>query len=561
MRDEVQSGWTPQPLFILILICLFVLLLGCGNTMRTTVKVPTLPPDAVDDETIRYLRVAEFSGDSKCAPALKSKVEALITAAPLQRYTLVQHDLQDPRETMLVEAAVDKCTVKRGRGDINAVFSLRHMGKQRKQYVMPEETNRPGASPAEIQTVLINRVATGFVKKAFPTFKKEIREFRTMGHDDPGWTAAKIQNWDSAATHWTNQLTHDPSNDSMRYNLGIVYEAKGDFLKAYESYSEANKLKEREQYLEARVRAERSLRILGQSLPEPTSSKTDEAAACEFLKEAPQPAWVTNPPDLPDRYMGVGMASRQRHGEDQLSLSAANARAELAAGIEVKVSADFDAWWEETHEDSIQNNQSKLFGKTKEEIHQKTNELLRDSKIEEMWLNREPCHLYTLVSVSRESVKRVKQELREKWQKSDLSKDVMLFDVSANQRGVSAKLKVMIENLLREMGPTIVPPNQGFESCAQDNSSTMCGKRATTIFGSVSVMLDNERHSGDNKGRYYRVQGRFLGENRTVSSFNEACQAIGPANQSSQFFDELAANNCMDKVGPILQRDFTRSIH
>jgi hypothetical protein len=121
------------------------------------------------------------------------------------------------------------------------------------------------------------------------------------------------------------------------------------------------------------------------------------AASCDFLPEAPQPGWTTQPPTIAGRYAGVGVAERARKSDfAQLrELSRQAALRDLAQGIEVSVRSALSV--EVT---SRSGTAGELTQQDVKQITETTTEVaLKDVTADEQWLDRKRCMLWTLVSV------------------------------------------------------------------------------------------------------------------------------------------------------------------
>lgn len=136
-------------------------------------------------------------------------------------------------------------------------MTLSHGGNVWHQKVIKEEVDRPGASREEVRATLVDRVIKKFSSIFLPGVKREIRELRPLGGNDPGWVACKGKNWKFAVETWTTRIGEDPKEDRAWYNRGVAREGLGDFRAAVTDYKKAVELDGDDLYVKALVHAER----------------------------------------------------------------------------------------------------------------------------------------------------------------------------------------------------------------------------------------------------------------------------------------------------------------
>jgi len=66
-----------------------------------------------------------------------------------------------------------------------------------------------------------------------------LNEFVAQIHQQLGYQAATLNNWNEAQSHWQTANSLDSGSFRLAYNLALAYEKSGDFLKAGETWREA----------------------------------------------------------------------------------------------------------------------------------------------------------------------------------------------------------------------------------------------------------------------------------------------------------------------------------
>ena len=156
--------------------------------------------------------------------------------------------------------------------------------------------------------------------------------------------------------------------------------------------------------------------------------------SCNFLPKKEAPKWVKTGWSLPGHYVGVGQAGKSDKEDEQIEASKQSALTDLSQKISVQVSG--------TLKDSITSTSSgdkEIFDKEIELVTETSvKETLRDWKVEDRWLDRKNCMLWTLVTVSVESVEEVATEMQ---MKSKFKAMLGFYDKGAGPNKVPGKKK------------------------------------------------------------------------------------------------------------------------
>ncbi|MEX5213250.1 MAG: LPP20 family lipoprotein [Nitrospiraceae bacterium] len=262
--------------------------------------------------------------------------------------------------------------------------------------------------------------------------------------------------------------------------------------------------------------------------------------SCTFLPDSPRPAWVTTRPDTQD-YAGIGQAGRRESPEEQIRAAEDSARSGLASEVSVKV-----------RERVVQNvceGQCAEDERTKIEmkVESKTKQTLKGARIQQRWLDRSNCMVWTLATLPKQAVDEI------------LNRRVMLFNLSAPPLDMAGWLVGHLERLLRE-DMAVVPADARLSGCAIDSAQSECRERANTIYGAIIVSLDKEAVSPDGQWRQrsFRVKGGLRFQDRQLSSFDVACRARAEAKVDIQTIDRAAAEDCRKRIQKTLEQDLDR---
>ncbi len=249
------------------IVSAFLLTTACATTQQKGVLVDVTVPPQVDLKTlsgdISTINVREIAGDANCAAPLKTKIGALIVNAGIFKKEIAGFE-EGGSAAVDVTGTVDKCGVEMGRGALSATFSLLYNGQVWRTFIVNKDTNRPGASEAEVRDVLVDRAARSFVSMFIPTTRQEVRVFKPVSPDDQGIMAAMGSNWEMAIQLWTKRVNQFPKDHNALYNRGVAWEARGDLRKAIADYRRAAENDKDPLYVEALARAENALKAATQ---------------------------------------------------------------------------------------------------------------------------------------------------------------------------------------------------------------------------------------------------------------------------------------------------------
>jgi hypothetical protein len=280
------------------------------------------------------------------------------------------------------------------------------------------------------------------------------------------------------------------------------------------------------------------------------------AYRCDFLSERSMPSWVEKRPDILGYYVGVGSSEMRDTVEEQIESSQQNALVNLGKEISVSVQGKFT--------DTIASDDS---GKVRQEVESVTEtrvqELLRGANIKEKWLDRKSCILWTLITVSRESVQAVQREIEEKIQKQFSSKKLILYALSHPENPNDAESRVIstFERVAREIGVKVAKAQPKYVACARGEYSMLCDELADTIFGGFEFVFDKEKISDDghHRGRFYKFSGALYFKDRRVTAFNVSCHGVGAVTQSTEAIEFIAADTCVSEIRKKLKEDLQGS--
>lgn len=149
------------------------------------------------------------------------------------------------------------------------------------------------------------------------------------------------------------------------------------------------------------MRIEKRLRNLTSSVVLSSIIAVPAFSSCESASTTPKPEWLKMDYSIPGHYMSVGIAEKSDKSlEEQRKISENDAKAHLAEEIEVTIESKFEG------QTKVINNLVDQFAS--KNIKVSTIEVLHDLKIKAQWTDKENCTLYTLVSISNESVAHAK---------------------------------------------------------------------------------------------------------------------------------------------------------
>jgi len=249
--------WTKENVSVL-LIAMLVLLSGCQKYI-VVIDVP-VKPKFIPPGNIKEFEVRNFDGAAECAKDLQTGIHALAAnAGDLAPAIAGLPDLDGPLE---IRGRVDACSMRMGYGMLNATMMLSHGGKQLHQEIVREETNRPGASTEEVRTTLVDRAIKKFAAIFVPGKKSEIRELRPEGGSDPVLIAMKEKNWKLAVDILSKRGNENAKDHRTWYNRGIAHEGLWEFREAAADYKKTVELERDELYMQALVRAEKTVQDL-----------------------------------------------------------------------------------------------------------------------------------------------------------------------------------------------------------------------------------------------------------------------------------------------------------
>jgi hypothetical protein len=262
--------------------------------------------------------------------------------------------------------------------------------------------------------------------------------------------------------------------------------------------------------------------------------------SCTFLPDSPRPAWVTTRPDTQD-YTGIGQAGRRESPEEQIRAAEDSARSGLAS--EVKVNIRERIVQNVCEGQCAEDERSKIEMK----VESKTKQTLKGARIQQRWLDRSNCIIWTLATLPKQAVDEI------------LNRRVMLFNLSAPQLDMAGLLAGHLERVLRD-DMAVVPADSGQEECPRDTRRSECRDRANTIYGAFTVSLEKEAVSPDGQWRQrsFRVKGGLRFQDRLLSSFDVACRARAEAKVDVQTIDRAAAEDCRKRIQKTLEQDLER---
>lgn len=279
------------------------------------------------------------------------------------------------------------------------------------------------------------------------------------------------------------------------------------------------------------------------------------AVNCSFLPETPMPQWVVSRPEMRGYYVGVGSAGPHQTVQEQVEASQNAALAAIAKEITVSVQSTFT--------DILSENGGAAEQEITSVTEARVSELLRGAMVKEKWLDRKNCLLWTLATVSKESVAAVQKEIDEKIRKKFTSKKAMLFALASPARPgpVETRALAALTKVMGETGVKVLTPAEKFLPCAKGQYTPLCDESAGTIFGGITMEFNAEKLSADGryKARFFSFGGALYYRDRAVSSFQIKCKGVGDAAQDSGAIDLIAADQCVADVKKKLKNDLQGS--
>jgi len=276
---------------------------------------------------------------------------------------------------------------------------------------------------------------------------------------------------------------------------------------------------------------------------------------CDFLPERPAPAWISTGWKKSGYYVGVGMAERRATAEEQIEASRQKALNDISGKISVSVTSTLKDKMVATARGGIQRLEQTIEMETQTSVKQ----TLRDVEYEDTWLDRKNCALWTLATVSKESVMAVQREIEEKIRKKFTSKKVMLFASPGvdEQPGMGARIEGGLKTIFEKLNMEIIPAQEKYRPCSEGRYEEVCRERPDTIFGLYGVDLVKEKYSSDKsrRARYYKFNLAFYLKNRNIASFADvSCRGISSADRGDEEINAVSADACVKKIRKKLKR-------
>ena len=119
---------------------------------------------------------------------------------------------------------------------------------------------------------------------------------------------------------------------------------------------------------------------------------------CDFLPETAQPAWVAGENRLPGYYVGVGESDTRRGSAEAQKMAKQRALADLSSSISTHVTQRLSI---QINTGSGENSFQKNFEERTKTITQNS---IKNSTRDAIWLDRQSCRLWTRVKVSEKEV-------------------------------------------------------------------------------------------------------------------------------------------------------------
>lgn len=130
-------------------------------------------------------------------------------------------------------------------------------------------------------------------------------------------------------------------------------------------------------------------------------------SSCDYMPEATKPSWVEPGYGRAGFYTGVGMAVAKKGFDELKKDSEQDALSKLAQNISVQIKS--------TSSDNIRESNGRGSRESSSDVslstEVRTEQLLRDVKVEGQWLDSKQCILWTLVVIKKETVERIRNEM------------------------------------------------------------------------------------------------------------------------------------------------------
>lgn len=186
-------------------------------------------------------------------------------------------------------------------------------------------------------------------------------------------------------------------------------------------------------------------------------------SSCDAGSGTPRPDWVSHADySLPGLYVGVGFAeSEGRTREEQARVSEDNAKAQLVQQIEVTIHAETEQKTRVTGNRVENDDQSK--------VKVSAEEVLRDWQIKGRWVDSDTCVQYTLLTISKDTVARVKRETRMKRRFAQIRNNLEEGSDKVKNPDIEVRRKYLdaAQSLLMETDFSLLPEELGKEVYAK----------------------------------------------------------------------------------------------
>lgn len=213
-------------------------------------------------------------------------------------------------------------------------------------------------------------------------------------------------------------------------------------------------------------------------------------SSCDAGSKEPKPEWVSQLDYiLPGFYVGVGSAEKDGKGKDEQSkASEDNAKSHLVQQIEVTIKAE--------NEQSTRVSKQGVQQDAMSKVTVSAEEVLRDLKIKDRWIDKETCAQYTLMVISKESVAQAK---REKTMKNRLEKFKILLAEGLDRdknRDMKVRRKHLedAQSLLADTDFKLLPEEQGKEVYAKrlNEALEQLNKDTSQVKGRMALFALNQ---------------------------------------------------------------------